>query len=343
MQFYVGDDDRPEWIITVDDPGYGRIHVDHVGGDTEWSRALWGKRLGRFTAHLTQVALLQDVESWRPLATLGQGWTVGLVDAADARAVTAASGCSYATALDAVTDAAGTPLPPFLTVQDARRLLSVVVKATLLAAAGTDRYERLYPEVEDEPPLCVGCGLGSPFTGAVSVNHWCEQHGHRPFGEPAGTTWEAPLARYQRRTGAPAVLFPSPAAPARTVDDAAAAGARQVAVDAAHEVFLGVAEPAARTLVPREDIEALADEALGALTRSPRGRGNLFIVTNDAGEAWLIAGDLDDDSRSSWEYLGRVDVPPDLMNMLGAVMVIDDRVPDAHPQWGIIPRRGTGQ
>jgi hypothetical protein len=204
-QFYVGEPDRPEWIITVDDPGYGYLHIDHASDDAEWSQALWGTRLGRFTAHVTQLALLQDADGWMPVSALGRGWTLGLVGMSDPHQVARAAGCSYEVARDAVGDAAATPLPPFLTVRHARRLLPVLTRATLLAAAATDRYDRLYPDPDDAPaaPLCVRCGLGSPYTGEVSLNMWCEEHGHRPFGEPSGTTWEAATARYAQRTGTP--------------------------------------------------------------------------------------------------------------------------------------------
>lgn len=205
MQFYVGNAGQPDWIITVDDPGYGYLHLDYVAGDAEWSRALWGRQLGRFTAHVTQLALLQDVETWRQVSALGRGWIVGRAEASDPHAVARAAGCSYEAAREAVGDAATTPLPPFLSVRDARLLLPVLTRATLAAAAGTDRYERLYPDPEDAPaaPLCLRCGLGSIFTGEVSLNMWCEEHGHRPFGEPSGTTWEAATKRYAERTGAP--------------------------------------------------------------------------------------------------------------------------------------------
>lgn len=210
-QFYAGSFDQPDWIITVNDPGYGYLHIDYVAGDAEWSRELWGERLGRFTAHVTQLALLQDVDNWMPVTALGGGWTLGVLDESDPDRIARAAGCTTDVARHAVGEAATTPLPPFLTVRHARQLLPPLTRATLLAAAATERFDRLYPDPGDPPaePLCAGCGLGSPYEGAVALNMWCEQHGHRPFGEPSGTTWAVATARYAERTGTP-VRRPGP-------------------------------------------------------------------------------------------------------------------------------------
>jgi hypothetical protein len=102
--------------------------------------------------------------------------------------------------LNAVTAIAlgGTPgkvgfedLPAFITATVARDLLPALQHATLLALAGTDRFERTFPDTEERPakPLCVRCNLGSDYTATPTTSEWCEQHGHRAFGT-AGERWE---------------------------------------------------------------------------------------------------------------------------------------------------------
>ena len=87
-------------------------------------------------------------------------------------------------------------LPKFLTPAVARDLLPALQSATLLALAGTDRYERIFPD-DDRPsePLCARCGVGSPYTSVPTTSAWCEQHGHRAFG--SYSRWETAQEAYQ--------------------------------------------------------------------------------------------------------------------------------------------------
>lgn len=76
-------------------------------------------------------------------------------------------------------------LPTFITDQVARTLLPDLQKAALLALGGTDRYDRTFPDDDDQhPPLCAVCNLGTYFTPGAMPSPWCEQYGHRPFGTP---------------------------------------------------------------------------------------------------------------------------------------------------------------
>lgn len=89
-------------------------------------------------------------------------------------------------------------LPKFLTPAVARDLLPALQSATLLALAGSDRYERIFPEADESPaePLCVRCNLGSPYSSVPIASEWCEQHGHRAFGTSA-PRWEHAQEMYQ--------------------------------------------------------------------------------------------------------------------------------------------------
>jgi hypothetical protein len=90
-------------------------------------------------------------------------------------------------------------LPPFVTAEVARQLLPALQSATLLALAGSDRYERTFPEDRDHypwAPLCVRCNLGSDYTSVPTTSEWCEQYGHTPFGTPL-SQWESAQEAYQ--------------------------------------------------------------------------------------------------------------------------------------------------
>jgi hypothetical protein len=92
----------------------------------------------------------------------------------------------------------GTPLPRFLSPELARAVLPALQKAVLLATAGTDRFEKTFPDPDEAPqkPICVRCNIGSPYTSEVATSEWCEQYGHRPFGASA-SRWEHAQEMYQ--------------------------------------------------------------------------------------------------------------------------------------------------
>lgn len=90
-------------------------------------------------------------------------------------------------------------LPHFLTAQVARSMLPALQSAVLLALAGTDRYERTFPDDGEHyppAPLCVRCNLGSDYASAPTTSSWCEQYGHSPFGT-ALDRWESAQEAYQ--------------------------------------------------------------------------------------------------------------------------------------------------
>ena len=89
-------------------------------------------------------------------------------------------------------------LPRFLTAEVARDLLPALQHAVLLALAGGDRFERIFPDREEQPPkpLCARCNLGSFYTSVPTTSQWCEQHGHRAFGISA-SRWEHAQEMYQ--------------------------------------------------------------------------------------------------------------------------------------------------
>lgn len=91
-----------------------------------------------------------------------------------------------------------------LTREDARAMAAALQRAALLAAAGTDRYERIHADPEDPPaePLCTSCNLGSPYSGEVTISERCTEYGHWPFGARAATTWDAAQREYLRTLGA---------------------------------------------------------------------------------------------------------------------------------------------
>lgn len=99
-----------------------------------------------------------------------------------------------------VAGAPRTLLPPEVDQVEAVALLPVFQRAALLAAAGNDRYETLYPSPEGgpRPPICVRCGInGGSTVDDARISGWCLEHGHAPFGAGTGTTWEQTVARYE--------------------------------------------------------------------------------------------------------------------------------------------------
>lgn len=92
----------------------------------------------------------------------------------------------------------GADLPAVLTEERARGLLPALQSAVVLAAAGSDRADRLFPDQDapPEPPLCVRCNAGTPFTGVQTDSAWCREYGHRPFGT-TNSNWEATRTKYE--------------------------------------------------------------------------------------------------------------------------------------------------
>lgn len=109
--------------------------------------------------------------------------------------------------LEQVTDlalgAVGAPrtlLPHHLDQERAADLLPALHRATVLAVAGSSRYEALYPAPEDgpRPPICVWCGARGAATSEDSrFSGWRHDHDHAPFGAGAGTTWEQAVVQYE--------------------------------------------------------------------------------------------------------------------------------------------------
>lgn len=97
--------------------------------------------------------------------------------------------------------AAGMQLPAFLKPAVARVLLPVFQKASFLAIAGTDRYDRTFPDPDDgpRPPYCARCNLGTIYTPDAMESAWCQEYGHIPFGTADRTSWAASTAHYERR------------------------------------------------------------------------------------------------------------------------------------------------
>jgi hypothetical protein len=91
-----------------------------------------------------------------------------------------------------------TLLPPFVTVDVARALLPALQRAVVLATAGTDRYERVFPDSQEPPaePLCARCHLGTPYASTPTTSDWCAQYGHRPFGSLTDQ-WDFAQERYR--------------------------------------------------------------------------------------------------------------------------------------------------
>lgn len=141
---------RDGWQLHVDDPGYGRITVVATtvwddDPDEFWFRELHGPQIGEFLTAVTARALDVDLDQGALPSFFG---------------------------------------PDLFTPAASRTLLPALQEAAILATAGTDRYERVYPDPDEgpQPPLCARCNLGTLFTTEELSSAWCEQHGHRPFG-----------------------------------------------------------------------------------------------------------------------------------------------------------------
>lgn len=174
--------------IDVDDPGYGYLWLrlveyramQYFGLEDEgWQVDLAGAQLGDWLHELTTRALCTTGEydsSWDIREALGRRRS--------------------------------DQVPHWVTSHVARSILPAFQAAVLLAAAGTDRHERILVDRENgEPlaePICVRCDVGRIWAGAVATSTWCEQHGHTPFGmittvweTPRPLTWQAARERHQ--------------------------------------------------------------------------------------------------------------------------------------------------
>jgi hypothetical protein len=153
------------WELAVDNPGYGELHVQALTNPDDGEPLVekeWSREF-----HGPKVGQFLAAVTAKAL-----GGTPGKVGYEE--------------------------LPRFVTAEVARKLLPALQSATLLALAGTDRYERTFPDADEQPaePLCVRCNLGSPYTSVPTTSEWCEQHGHAPFGSTL-SRWENAQEAYQ--------------------------------------------------------------------------------------------------------------------------------------------------
>ncbi len=142
--------------VSVDDPGHGVVHVRAIGdqlGLAGWETTLSGGQLGGWLTELTTRALCVSGEyesrfriEERPVRRDGP--------------------------------------PSWATTAVARDLLPAFQSAVLLAAAGTEKHERVMVDDEFEPPevMCARCDVASPYANADATSAYCAEHGHRPFG-----------------------------------------------------------------------------------------------------------------------------------------------------------------
>ena len=116
-------------------------------------------------------------------------------------------------------DSGGMRLPAFVTAAVARTLLPALQEAVLLAVAGTDRYDRTFPDQDEPPsrPLCVRCNLGTAFSPGALPSTWCDRYGHRPYGvvterwDTAQEIHQLHVERWQRdHRSSPASQQPEP-------------------------------------------------------------------------------------------------------------------------------------
>jgi hypothetical protein len=141
------------WTLDVPKPGYGELFVfasrrPDVGPPLvtdDWDTRLDGPEIGEFLTQVTARAAGQEPEP----------------------------GQTY-----------GATLPPFVTQPVAQSLLPTLQRAVTLAVAGTDRYERIFPDPHSVPPVpyCISCNEGTSFDRRVLPSAWCDEFGHQAFG-----------------------------------------------------------------------------------------------------------------------------------------------------------------
>lgn len=161
--------------IDVSDPGHGYVVFRRLDGRYEDPREMSeyhgefaGRKLGELLDMVTTFALGADElsDTLHLVPTRGRGVVVERADAAD--------------------------------------LLPILQAAVVLATAGTDRIDRVwpYPAGSHLEPLCVHCHEGSAFSNEVTISAWCSEFGHTPFGEPSGTSWKTAQEMHGRRSTA---------------------------------------------------------------------------------------------------------------------------------------------
>ncbi len=108
--------------------------------------------------------------------------------------------------VDAVAQVAGLWV---MTAVQARSVLPAMQSAVVLAAAGTERYERLLERldpVQALAPICAHCEEFHSFADRnPSPSPWCAEHGHDPFGEQpprSGNGWVAAQQRHAEHAAA---------------------------------------------------------------------------------------------------------------------------------------------
>lgn len=148
--------------LDVEDPGLGQLRVTRVccHNDEGWTVVLSGPGLGASLRALTDLALDADLQD-APVFGRHRLWQ-----------------------------------------DEARYLLPAFQRAMVLAVGGTDRSDRVRRPEDDEPPLeplCVHCGAGSAYYPAEAArSSYCDEHGHQPFGQYAGWSWQGAIRAYQR-------------------------------------------------------------------------------------------------------------------------------------------------
>jgi hypothetical protein len=160
----------PGFDLYVDNPGYGEVIVLAVA----------------------------DPDESTPL--VDQDWTLSLYGPEIGEFLTQVTGRALGTN---PTPSGGIRLPEFLTAAVARTLLPALQEAVVLAVAGTDRYERTFPDPGEHPPapLCVHCNLGTYFTPGALRSAWCDEYGHRAYGVST-ERWETAQEIHQIRAEA---------------------------------------------------------------------------------------------------------------------------------------------
>lgn len=90
-----------------------------------------------------------------------------------------------------------------MSTREARELLPAFQSATLFAAAGSDRSERILGEPDPGTPvnpICVRCDVGNYYAGAYKEpSPWCQEYGHDVFGQAPSDrgAWDRAEQRYR--------------------------------------------------------------------------------------------------------------------------------------------------